>query len=291
MKTIILFYTLLLSSAFTWAQQDTTTIFRNPRGYFNDPMRSNWDRKVERNGNEWALSLYDRKKVLQERITFEDAKLEVRKGAYVFYQNQKVKIEGQYDKGYKHGEWKYYDENGQLLEKVNYSWDKIDGLSEMFWNNGQIARTGRYVVGKRSGVWNSYYKDGKLAGKEGYDEGGMLKEKTYYDINGELIDENKLFQYPSYPGGIEKFYESLSSSIKYPAKAVHNGIQGTVKLSFTIKKDGNLEDIKVLESPNDLLSVEAIRVLSISGKWVPGKQLGVYVDEKYNLPIKFSLGK
>lgn len=291
MKKIILFYVLLVSSVFTFAQQDTTTIFRSPRGYFNDPIRSNWDRKVERKGNTWILSLYDRKKVLQERISFEDHNLEIRKGPYALYKNERVIEEGEYDKGYKYGEWKSYHENGKLLEKINYSWDKIDGLNEIYWDNGQVARIGKYVVGKKNGLWNTYYGDGKLAGKEWYNEAGMLKEKKYYDPNGAIVEDNQLFQSPSYPAGIAAFYSKLGSLIKYPAKAAHNGVEGSVKLAFTIKKDGSVDDIKVVESPSDLLSVEAVRVLRIAGKWVPGKQLGEYVEERYSLPIKFSLIK
>lgn len=64
---------------------------------------------------------------------------------------------------------------------------------------------------------------------------------------------------------------------------------GAVYVSFTIKKDGSVEDVKVERSPNDELSEEAIRVVKKSRKWIPGKMFGEPVNVKYNIPINFAL--
>ena len=97
---------------------------------------------------------------------------------------------------------------------------------------------------------------------------------------------------PTYPGGIAKFYEFLGQNISYPKAAIANKTQGTVKVSFTIEKDGSITDVK---SQNQLLGSgtdeEAIRVMTLSKRWNPGLQDGKPVRVSYQLPIKFTMKK
>lgn len=95
---------------------------------------------------------------------------------------------------------------------------------------------------------------------------------------------------PSYPGGIAKFYQFLGENIKYPEEAEKEKIQGNVFVSFTVEKDGSLNDIKVDRKLGYGTDEEAVRVLKLSPKWNPGQQAGKPVRVKYNIPIKFSLG-
>jgi protein TonB len=95
---------------------------------------------------------------------------------------------------------------------------------------------------------------------------------------------------PKFPGGMAAFYKFLSTNIKYPKAAVENNIQGTVKVSFTIEKDGSITDPVVMQSAGSGLDEEALRVMRLSPKWNPGMQEGKLVRVKYNLPIKFALG-
>ncbi|MES2960883.1 MAG: energy transducer TonB, partial [Pseudomonadota bacterium] len=89
--------------------------------------------------------------------------------------------------------------------------------------------------------------------------------------------------------GIQKFYEFLGASIKYPKAAFENNIQGTTYLSFLIEKDGSLTDITVQKgSGNTLLDDEAKRIVNIMPKWIAGQQNGKSVPVYFNLPIKFS---
>jgi TonB family protein len=94
---------------------------------------------------------------------------------------------------------------------------------------------------------------------------------------------------PSYPGGVAEFYKFLGKSIKYPLSASDNEIQGNVFVSFTVEKDGSLNDIKVERKLGYGTDEEAVRVLKLSKKWNPGMQNGRAVRVKYNIPIKFSL--
>ncbi|MES2417519.1 MAG: hypothetical protein V4541_04995 [Bacteroidota bacterium] len=157
---------LLFSSSFAFAQQDTTTVFQRPKGYFTDPVRSKWKKKVTEKNGHWIVGLYNRKNVLQEEIGFSDSTLTVRKGPYSLYENGNLKVTGKYDKGYKVDEWSYYDEHKHLSEQMNYTWDKLNGRYRSYWDNGKLKSEGRYVGNKKTGVWKTFDENGKIIANE-----------------------------------------------------------------------------------------------------------------------------
>lgn len=111
-----------------------------------------------------------------------------------------------------------------------------------------------------------------------------VKEEAIEDDQPFLIAETM----PSFQGGdLNKFRTWVQQNIRFPQIALENGIQGRVVLSFVIEKDGRLTNIQVLQSPDRSLSDEAIRVLSKSPKWSPGKQRNQVVRVKYTLPVDF----
>lgn len=79
--------------------------------------------------------------------------------------------------------------------------------------------------------------------------------------------------------------------IKYPKEAVKNGIQGNVQVSFIIDENGKVKDAKVLKSVDPLLDEEAIKVVSASPDWKPGKVDGKKVKSEMTLYIEFKLTK
>lgn len=110
--------------------------------------------------------------------------------------------------------------------------------------------------------------------------------------NGEdtkVYDFTSLDQHPSFPGGMDKFYKYLKENVKYPAEAAKNNIQGKVFLSLIVEKDGQLSNINVDRKVSPELDKEAIRVLTASPKWHPGKVGGQTVRVKYHIPISFAL--
>ncbi|RZK51004.1 MAG: energy transducer TonB [Pedobacter sp.] len=94
---------------------------------------------------------------------------------------------------------------------------------------------------------------------------------------------------PTFPGGVKAFYEFLSKNVKYPELAYKNGVQGNAYTSFTVEKDGSITDIKVDRKVGYGIDEEAVRVISLSPKWIPGSQNGQPIRVSYSIPIKFAL--
>lgn len=279
---------LLAMAKIGFVQQDTTLVYNSPM-YTKDPLRSKWRPVIKKTGVFYEVAFYDRKDVLQETISFEDKDLTIRKGPYTSYKNGKVKEKGEYEKGHKHGEWITYNATGESSEMKNFAYGKLDGKYTRYWDGKQIQEEGIYSNNKKKGAWKLMYKDGKVAGEEVYDDAGKNPASKYYYNNGQPAKYEDLFSPPSYDGGLKEFYKYLASEIKYPKQSARLGIKGTVKLSFIVKKNGGVEDVEILESPNNELAIEAIRVLEMAPGWIPGKRFGEVVSVKYNIPIKFSL--
>lgn len=95
---------------------------------------------------------------------------------------------------------------------------------------------------------------------------------------------------PRFQGGDQKsFQQWVMLNLKYPAEAQQKGIEGRVVLGFVIERDGSLSQVEVIESPDRLLTEEAIRTVSASPKWTAGRQRGQNVRVRFTMPLDFRL--
>ena len=109
-----------------------------------------------------------------------------------------------------------------------------------------------------------------------------VEEETYFVFN---VEEK-----PTFNGGdANEFTKWVNTPIQYPQIAQEMSIQGKVTLQFTIEKDGSLQNVKVLSTPDESLSKEAVRVVSSSPKWKPGRQRDRAVKVTYTFPVVFKL--
>ena len=79
--------------------------------------------------------------------------------------------------------------------------------------------------------------------------------------------------------------------LRYPEEAVKNGIQGRVMVDFVIEKDGRVTDVRVVKGVSPSLDAEAVKAVSASPKWKPGKVDGQKVRASITLPVEFILEK
>jgi TonB family protein len=91
-----------------------------------------------------------------------------------------------------------------------------------------------------------------------------------------------------FPGGIPKFYNFLYENIRYPDEVLNKNIQGRELIQFIVEKDGSLTNIKTARSLNSILDREAVRVVGLSPKWIPGMFEGHVSRVKYVVLLDFT---
>ena len=122
-----------------------------------------------------------------------------------------------------------------------------------------------------------------------------IKDYMNKEVIEEEVEEETFFVFnveeqPTFNGGdANEFTKWVNTHIQYPQIAQEMSIQGKVTLQFTIEKDGSLQNVKVLSTPDESLSKEAVRVVSSSPKWKPGRQRDRAVKVTYTFPVLFQL--
>ena len=117
-----------------------------------------------------------------------------------------------------------------------------------------------------------------------------VEEVAEETIEEEAIPFQLVEEKPSFNGGdANEFSKWVNSRLVYPEIAKENGVQGRVTLQFTVNTDGSVSNVKVLRGVDPSLDKEAVRVVSSSPKWKPGKQRDRAVKVTYTFPVIFQL--
>ena len=94
---------------------------------------------------------------------------------------------------------------------------------------------------------------------------------------------------PTFPGGQAAMYEFLYKTIKYPALARANQVQGVVIIQFVVTEYGAIHYAKCVRGIGSGCNEEALRAVNAMPNWNPGQHEGKNVDVLFTLPIRFSL--
>ncbi|MBP5318801.1 MAG: energy transducer TonB [Paludibacteraceae bacterium] len=85
---------------------------------------------------------------------------------------------------------------------------------------------------------------------------------------------------------MQKFF---AENLRYPIPCVQAKIEGRVVCSFVVDKTGEITDIEVVTPVHPLLDAEAVRVIKLMPKWIPGRIGDKPVRVRYSQPIRFKL--
>lgn len=110
-------------------------------------------------------------------------------------------------------------------------------------------------------------------------------EPVYTDPDFYFLPE----ELPEFPGGTEALEKFLKKNTRYPDSARDAGINGTVYVTFVVNDKGEVTNVEIAHSPNQILSDEALRVMKLMPKWKPGKQGGRSVKVPLSVPFAFRL--
>ncbi len=161
-------------------------------------------------------------------------------------------------------------------------------------------QTFTYIEGSREDLIRLIDK----AGKFNYMRAGWVWNRNGQQINGALLSnvighaeelkmDGEVFtivEESAAPAtGQTAFNEYIATHLKYPDAARTAGFEGKVFVEFIVNPDGTLSDFRIIKSLREDCDQAAINVLSSSPLWIPGKQRGVAVKQRYVLPIVFSM--
>lgn len=87
---------------------------------------------------------------------------------------------------------------------------------------------------------------------------------------------------PSFPGGMEAFYEYISKNFTPPNIV---GLSGKVIAIFIVETDGTLGEISIVRDVGYGSGPQLQKVLELAPKWIPGSIAGEPVRVRYALPV------
>ncbi len=123
----------------------------------------------------------------------------------------------------------------------------------------------------------------------------VFLNKKNEDYNGEKnqeYDEEPVFftEKPAkFPGGDSAFNSYVKNNLHYPEKAKKDSVQGRVYVCFTVCSNGKIKSPKVVNSSNDLLNEEALRLIRSMPAWHAAETKGKPIASKRTVPIIFFL--
>lgn len=151
-------------------------------------------------------------------------------------------------------------------------------------HNGEIVRAETYVP--------MYFRLNKNA-VASTGQAAAPGTNVYAKTDLEIIESNEIYtivdQMPRYTYGEEGLAKFIAHNMRYPIESKQNGIEGRILCSFIVGTDGAISNIEVVDGLDAALDREAIRVLGIMPKWIPGENGGEKVNVKCLLPIDFTI--
>ncbi len=190
-------------------------------------------------------------------------------------------------------QWDYYNFVGPLIKSEQYrdgEGKELNGISYNYNLAGLLDSTTTFRRGKKNGdAWKLSGDSLKFRFKYVYRDDSLIE---FIDVATQKKDSSISYKdekESEYPGGTKGWYHYLMKNLKYPDRAVSGNIQGMVRVSFIVDKDGNVIDPTIARSVEYSVDEEALRIVKESGKWEPAFQNGHNVKSYKIQPLNFRL--
>ena len=97
-----------------------------------------------------------------------------------YYDNGKIKFEGEYLNDVRNGKGKEYDQKGRIKFEGEYLNNKINDKGKQYYENDMIEYEGEYLSGERNGKGKDYNDEGDLIFEGDYSDGKRWNGKKWF---------------------------------------------------------------------------------------------------------------
>lgn len=110
-----------------------------------------------------------------------------------YHSNGMIGYEGFFKNNKKHGVWIWWDENGNVLQRVTLSEGNLYGIATTYYLNQNKESEGFYINGLEMGLWQFWNEDGskhvEIDAEKGLENGKFIE---YYRNGGKkIVGRNK----------------------------------------------------------------------------------------------------
>lgn len=116
----------------------------------------------------------------------------------------------------------------------------------------------------------------------------------FLDTTGRIVGDSPIYdklEYvitvvendPEFPGGEDSLQAFVNRNLRNPRQ-----VEGKVYVEFIVERNGRLTNLKVLRGIDEETDEEALRVIRMMPRWIPGRQRDTRVRVKYTFGVKFS---
>jgi TonB family protein len=230
-------------------------------------------------------------------VTYSDSTFRSKNGQYTFYyaDGNTKREEGFYRNDTLTGQWFSWDVHGNLVARGQFN---ENGRREGQWyyyrpdddsprNATRPDSSGVYVNGQPDGEW-IFYWDADTVMADHYNQGVLMTRECFW-YDGDYESEfTCLPQKAFYYNGAKGLQKLMRNELIYPEAAKTAGIKGIVTVSFEVKEDGSITDIRVENSPHPTIEAEAIRLVGLTdGDWIPAMNHNRPERSRVEMEIRF----
>jgi len=105
-----------------------------------------------------------------------------------YYKNNQLRYAIEKENNREHGIASYWDQDGNLINTVEYFYGEIHGDWTRYYKSGNIESIVSYKFGNKDGYEITYYENARMKSKVLYKNGIEVSDIIRWNKNGILID-------------------------------------------------------------------------------------------------------
>lgn len=149
-----------------------------------------------------------------------------------------------------------------------------------------LYEEGNIVDGYKDGKWQGHHSKSGVTYIEKYNKGKLIAG-TCKTPQGETYDYTTIQQWPKCMNGKRGVDEFIDRNLVFPEKTRHKDYKGRVTVKFVVTHTGEITQVMAINSSDKELNAEAVRVVELLPRMIPGIINGEPAAFEIEIPVYF----
>ena len=232
------------------------------------------------------------KKALTELKTYSAPNLIILNGPFQsFWDDGSIQSQGIYQDGSKYGMWVESEPGRGKSSSGLYASELKEGEWTQLDTNGLIESIFTWKDGKLDGKFFFFDSTGQKVNEGLYRSDALASELVKQPTITKPYLRSCADQSPGDVNGCtaSTLSTTIYNNLNYPAQAKKLKIEGTAIVQWDVLPNGEVSNIRVPQGLCDEIEKECIRIIKLTGLWVPASKDGQPIKYTMSSPIIFQL--